>query len=191
MLATGKTQLILAKWKGGQGAGMGGMGSGNRWRWQEKKSTVEESLALAMKNFHGRLSAGTAGTFTWTWTSGRKSSSINYSITGDQDARTVTLNYRWRDTDDVRIPVQLEATPTQFGGKRWWFICPLTVRGVACNRRAGKLYLPPGARYFGCRKCHDLTYRSSQEAHQAERMFGQMGFDAQVARLWERLHRSK
>jgi hypothetical protein len=27
----------------------------------------------------------------------------------------------------------------------------------------GKLYLPPGARYFGCRRCHELTYRSCQE----------------------------
>ena len=24
-------------------------------------------------------------------------------------------------------------------------------------------------RYFGCRVCHDLTYRSSQQAHRAER----------------------
>jgi hypothetical protein len=27
----------------------------------------------------------------------------------------------------------------------------------------GKLYLPPPARYFGCRHCHDLTYTSCQE----------------------------
>jgi hypothetical protein len=25
------------------------------------------------------------------------------------------------------------------------------------------LYLPPGGRYFGCRLCHRLTYRSVQE----------------------------
>ena len=29
------------------------------------------------------------------------------------------------------------------------------------NRPA--LYLPPGARYFGCRHCYNLTYRSAQE----------------------------
>src|SRR5205823_10573823 len=103
---------------------------------------------------------------------------------------TVTLHYRWRDTEDVRIPVRLETTPTQFGGRRWWFTCPLVVRGVPCCRRVGKLYLPPGARYFGCRKCHDLSYRSSQEAHQAERVFGKLGLDPEGARLlasrWER-----
>ncbi|MBW3599539.1 MAG: hypothetical protein KY475_19980 [Planctomycetes bacterium] len=61
----------------------------------------------------------------------------------------------------------------------------LVVRGVACQRRAGKLYLPPGAKYFGCRTCHDLTYRSSQEAHQAERLFAQLGMphDPAVVRM--------
>ena len=60
------------------------------------------------------------------------------------DGPTITLHYRWRDSEDVRIPVRLQTTPTQFGGERWWFTCPLIVNGVACNRRAGKLYLPPG-----------------------------------------------
>ena len=46
--------------------------------------------------------------------------------------------------EDVRIPIRLQTTPTQFGGRRWWFTCPLIVNGVACNRRVGKLYLPPG-----------------------------------------------
>ena len=32
-----------------------------------------------------------------------------------------------------------------------------------CNRRVAKLYLPPGGRYFGCRLCHGLTYKSAQE----------------------------
>jgi hypothetical protein len=161
---------------------MGGMGSGNWWRWQGRKSTVEESLSLAMKDFRRRLYANAAGTFTWTWKGGRKSS-IGYFVTWNYDALTVTLHYRWRDKEDVRIPVVLETTPTQFGGRRRWFICPLIVRGVACNRRAGKLYLPPGARYFGCRKCHNLTHRSSQEAHQYERVFGRLGFGPEVARM--------
>jgi hypothetical protein len=165
------------------------MGSGNWWRF-DKKSTVEESLVVAMKDLRKRLYAGAAGKLTWTWTSGDKSS-IGYFVTESDDAPTVTLHYRWRGTEDVRVPVRLEITPTQFGGRRWWFTCPLVVRGIACNRRAGKLYLPPGARYFGCRKCHSLTYRSCQEAHQAERVFGRLGFDAEVAKLWERMRRNK
>ena len=169
---------------------MGGYGSGNWWRWQGKKDTVEESLALGMKDLRKRLFAGAASTLTWTWASGSKSS-IGYYVTGSADWPTVHLHYRCADKEDVKIPVRLEATPTQFGGRRWWFVCPLIVRGIACNRRAGKLYLPPNAKYFGCRKCYDLTYRSCQEAHQNERLFARMGFDAEIAESWERMHRRK
>ncbi|MCC7085194.1 MAG: hypothetical protein IT427_09330 [Pirellulales bacterium] len=152
---------------------MGGFGSGNWYRWQERKSTVEESLSLAMRDFRGRIFQGAAGTLTWTWTNGGNKSSVGWFVTGG-DVPTITFHYRWRDSEDVRIPVWLQTTPTQFGGERWWFTCPLIVNGVACNRRVGKLFLPPGARYFGCRKCHGLTYRSCQEAHQTERLFGRM-----------------
>src|SRR5262249_38010382 len=31
-----------------------------------------------------------------------------------------------------------------------------------CERRVGRLYLPPGERAFGCRSCYNLTYRSTQ-----------------------------
>ena len=33
---------------------------------------------------------------------------------------------------------------------------------LECGARVKKLYLPPGTRYFGCRRCHDLTYESVQ-----------------------------
>lgn len=174
---------------------MGGMGSGNWYRWEEKKSTVEESSGVAMRDFRGRIFDGAAGTITWTYgrgdaASGGKSS-VGWFVTfggcENSTGPTITFHYRWRDSEDVRIPVRLQTTPTQFGGERWWFTCPLIVGGVACNRRAGKLYLPPGAKYFGCRTCHGLTYRSCQEAHQAERLFGrlgaELGFDPEIARL--------
>ncbi|MBX3420038.1 MAG: hypothetical protein KF752_00640 [Pirellulaceae bacterium] len=61
------------------------------------------------------------------------------------DVPTITLHYRWPGSQDERIPVRLQTTPTQFGGQRWWFTCPLIVDGVACKRRAGKLQLPPEA----------------------------------------------
>lgn len=96
---------------------MGGIGSGNWYRWQSKKTTVEESMALGMKDFRRRLYVGTSGSMTWTWSGGNKSS-IGYFVTGDGDWRTVTLHYRWRDKEDIRIPVRLTTTPTQFGGPR-------------------------------------------------------------------------
>lgn len=59
--------------------------------------------------------------------------------------------------------VSLVAVPQHFGGVRWSFCCPLlTPDSEPCTRRVRALYLPPGRRYFGCRWCHDLTYRSVQ-----------------------------
>jgi hypothetical protein len=151
---------------------MGGLGSGT-WQRSGTKATVEDSLTLPMSDFRGRIYPKSAGAFAWTWSSG-KQSSVGYFLTWD-DEPTITLHYRWGDSQDVRILVRLQTTPTQFSGERWWFTCPLIVGGVACNRRVGKLYLPPGAHYFGCRKCHDLTYESCQEAHREERRSAKFG----------------
>lgn len=167
---------------------MGGPGSGNWYRWQGKKTTVEESLTLGMKDLPRGLHSGVSGTLTWS-RGGVNKSSIGYYVTGGEDARAVTLHYRWHNKEDVSIPIRLVTTPTQFGRPRWWFICPLIVSGRVCERRAGKLHLPPGAKYFGCRKCHDLTHRSSQEAHQTERLFGRLGFATDVAKMWNRMHK--
>lgn len=162
---------------------MGGFGSGNYYR-RSTKSTVEGSLVLAAGYFYRRRLARCSGTLTWTWTNGDKSS-VGYIADWGFGVPTITLHYRWRDCEDVRIPIRLQFTPTNFDGERCWFTCPLIVDGVACNRRAGKLYLPPGARYFGCRKCHRLTYRSCQEAHRTERLFGRLGmpYDRELERM--------
>ncbi|MBN9122903.1 MAG: hypothetical protein J0I06_27820 [Planctomycetes bacterium] len=58
--------------------------------------------------------------------------------------------------------VRLVTTGCHLGGVRWWFVCPLVRDNVACGRRVRKLYLC--GQYFGCRTCHNLTYRSRQES---------------------------
>ncbi len=63
----------------------------------------------------------------------------------------------------VTYPVELTATPCPFGGRRWWFVCPLVVDGKACGRRCRVLYRPYSERFFGCRLCYQLTYRSRQQ----------------------------
>lgn len=155
---------------------MGGSGSGNWYRWGGKKATAEESLSLGVADFRGRLYPHSAGTFTWTWVGGHQAT-IGYAISWEAGWPIVTLDYQCRGEIDVRLPIRFQATYPALGGQRWWFTCPLIVNGVACNRRAGKLYLPPGARYLGCRVCHRLTYVSAQEAHQAERLFGRLERD--------------
>jgi len=168
---------------------MGGLGSGSWYRY-DSKSTVEESAALSVRELRGRLFPGASGSVTWTFRRGNAitgQSSVGYIVEGPAGWPTLTLLYRWRDEEDMRVPIRLQTTRTNFNGERWWFTCPLIVRGVACNRRVAKVYLPPGARYFGCRTCHGLTYRSCQEAHQAERLLGNLGaglgFDPSIAKL--------
>ena len=150
---------------------MGGFGSGDWYRLDTKK-TVEQSKTLAMKTFRDRIFPLASGTITWGWADGR-TASVGYRVDWN-DEPVITLHYRWRDSEEVEIPIRLQTTKTNFNGERTWFTCPLIVRGVPCNRRVGKLHLPPSSRYFGCRQCHGLTYRSSQEAHQEERMFGRI-----------------
>jgi len=157
---------------------MGGPGSGNWYRW-DSKTTVEDSLSLGI----GRLAPGASGRITWTY-GDRPAGSVGYEVSLGSDGPTVTLIYRWNDEEDIRLPILLQATRPALGGRRWWFTCPLTVAGVPCNRRVGRLYLPPGARYFGCRHCHRLAYRSSQEAHQVERALGVLGFDSDIVRAF-------
>ena len=74
---------------------------------------------------------------------------LRYSITQTGEA----LDYR----------VDLQTTRPNFGGLRWWFTCPLVVAGRPCRRRCEKLYLSPGAKYYGCRVCYDLSYTSRRE----------------------------
>lgn len=62
----------------------------------------------------------------------------------------------------IQCSVEVTSTRPYFGGKKHWFLCPLTHNSARCRRRTACLYLPPGQSVFGCRSCYDLTYRSSQ-----------------------------
>ena len=88
-----------------------------------------------------------------------------FPIEGQKTNPTLNIGLRYivsrdegRKFTDMRVV--LTATRTSFGVLRWWFLCPILKNGVLCNRRIGKLYLPPGALYFGCRHCYSLTYKS-------------------------------
>lgn len=84
--------------------------------------------------------------------------------------------------------VELDTTPCNYGGNRWWCICP------RCGRRCAILYFND---IWQCRKCLNLVYRSSQITktnywyyyHRAERIARQLdpgysadGFDYLLTR---------
>ena len=161
---------------------MGGSGSGFQGR---RKQSVEESKVIAVRDFHTRRCTRVSGTFNWLGSDGGQSS-VCYFVDFSGLRLLLVLYCPCGDDKYIRQPIELQCTPTDFGGERLWLTCPLIVGGAACNRRASKLYLPPGARYFGCRRCHELSYRSSQQAHQAERLdrwSHDLRFDAKIAAL--------
>jgi len=146
---------------------MGGLGSG-RWSQHRKKKTVEDCLTLDIIGLvRGKLirpGEYITGQLDWTRpVSQQPKSSCQYTanLSNGQWLRL------WYDSGGQSLDyfVNIVSTRPFFGGTRWWLVCPLEVNGRSCGHRVGKLYLPPGANYFGCRHCHSLTYRSSQQSH--------------------------
>lgn len=133
------------------------------------KTVVENTTKLSifkLKEF-GLLRSYAATTLTWTSTQSGKTNSIGIivDVQGDPYAR---VNYTNTDRftgekTDYDYKIRLTTTPCNFGGVRYWFICPLTVNGVYCGRRTGALYLGGGSHYFGCRHCQNLSYASRNE----------------------------
>jgi hypothetical protein len=125
-----------------------------------RKRTVEECLSIDAGDW-GNLPA----TGRWCWRNGSTS-----GYTFDPNRRRLRLFYtifrNWENSasqeESVDYYTQLTTTRPRFGGVRWWFVCPLTVNDMGCNRLVSRLYLPPRSRYFGCRHCHRLTYASRQ-----------------------------
>ena len=151
---------------------MGGFGSG-RWGLHSKATTVEECLALPTTHVRAALSAVADdgqirrfGGLQW-GIRGEVTSSIGYTVFARGRVPVVRLQYTVTrlggDKTSYDYQVLAVSTVPHFGGRRWWWICPLMKSGVSCWRRVGKLYKPPGAVYFGCRQCYELTYTSAQE----------------------------
>jgi hypothetical protein len=152
---------------------MGGIGSGNREPRWNKKGVVEDCLCLNANEWMRAdiLKAGVRRTGLWGWTSPDGSQSdVRYEVSIHDLARPwLRLRYSWKPNgagppEQVDYPVPLTTTRQRNGGVRWWFRCPLLADGLPCDRRVAKLYLPPQARYFGCRRCHELTYRTCQRS---------------------------
>jgi hypothetical protein len=128
---------------------------------------------------------------TLTWTrklSGRKNSiGLVVDVT---DEPYIKVNYTITDRDgdktDYDYKITLTTTPCNLGGKRYWFICPLTSNGIYCGRRVGTLYLASSGNYFGCRHCYNLSYESRNEPHFAR--FGGIGYPIKAERQTEELY---
>ena len=84
------------------------------------------------------------------WTARSRANRLAVSIHG-----YVRLQHPSRASDCTEhrdYTVGLIWTVPQFGGRRWWFSCPVS------GRRCGVLYLPRGASKFASAKSYGLDY---------------------------------
>lgn len=155
---------------------MGGFGSG-RWNNYSKKRTVEDCWMIDLASFplNGPDTQPTCGVLMATkFNSAGIPLPVHYTfVEEDEEALYLDLTYPVErgSPEDAKEHIKLLSTPPNYGGLRWFLSCPFTTEGERCANRVGKLYLPPGERRFGCRECHDLTYRSSQENHKYDSLY--------------------
>src|SRR4051794_21762595 len=135
------------------------MGSGRTPRRVTDESTG--SFVLSVKGLLGRLPRGAVGRGTVTFRGGRWGElAVEVRLdTTDPATPIMELTHETRDGSEERIEyqVRLATTRPRYGGERWWFVCP------SSGRRAFKLYLPNGGRYFLCRAAYGLAYQVTRE----------------------------
>ena len=104
------------------------------------------------------------------WTYGSSESSIGFVVTtnmqdisGEDD--NIRLQYaqadRWSGKkENLDYKIRLTTTSCNYGGVRYWFICPLSKNRIYCGRRVGVLYNID--KYYGCRRCGEIAYYSQR-----------------------------
>jgi len=146
------------------------MSTGGRGVWN-RKTRVDEVRSIDILDLqrNGVFHKGSALSWTSSWSrNGEVVASISYRIeSGDNGPIGLRLMYTTTDNEtdekkDYSYLIPIVSTRCNYGGRRWWFICPLVVNGRACQRRCRIIYMPPSAEYFGCRECYRLTYESRQ-----------------------------
>ena len=139
---------------------MGGIGSGC-WRTKPRKLTVDESLTLDIGFLQrtGHLTPGHSVVVRWPLNDEYEASIGCFAKDEELVLSYIFYLDGYERHIETRIPILI--TAAHFGGYRYWALCPFD----ASYRWVTKLYLPPCATSFACRRCHDLTYASSQESN--------------------------
>ena len=139
---------------------MGGLNSGT-WPRPKTRATVESCpviLSVYKLAHRGTFQSGASGYLTWKDTRfGEAIVSMGYAMIRSESGLVLYTTYEL-DSEKIEYGIRLQTTRPNYGGTRWWFTCPLK----GCDRRVAKLYL--ASRYFGCRQCYDLTYRTCQRS---------------------------
>lgn len=79
-----------------------------------------------------------------------------FSVENCQNLSITRLDLGYFNTHTVQVnnqAIPLTKTKCNYGGMRYWFLCP------KCGRRVGNLYKRPLSSLFLCRHCQNLTYQ--------------------------------
>lgn len=141
-------------------------------RGQTTRLCVEDCVVLSTVDLrrHGVFTSafGSPCVQTWNDRTGTTLSCVEYDVVEGRGC-AMALRFRYNVIDEslnairpVHYLVEVTTTRPTFGGRRFWFWCPVVDFRTRCGRRVGRLYLPPGQQVFGCRHCYNLTYLSAQ-----------------------------
>lgn len=89
---------------------------------------------------------------------GRPAGSVSYVANMENEHDSYLRLQYWRGEQHIEQKVRLVFTEPNFGGRRWWMICP------SKGARVGKLYMPNGGDCFAGRKAWRLAYNSQRVA---------------------------
>lgn len=140
---------------------MGGTYSGT-WTRYNVKGRVENFRQLRVSHLHkqGVLRPGVKeAVLSW-----MRDGVAEATITVRTDADGIRLDYGMpredKTVERITYRVRVVWTDCHLGGRRPWFICPGVVGNRVCRRRVAVLHLE--RRYFVCRHCLDLRYKSQR-----------------------------
>lgn len=140
---------------------MGGYGSGRFGG--RPTADMSKRIDIAWMIRTGRASPGFYQSGILSWTCGEHpAGSISY-VADIRDSENAILRLSFTrgpegDRESVEQVVRLVYSQPNFGGRRWWMICPYR------HERVAKLYLPNGGDRFAGRKAWRLAYQCQRSA---------------------------
>lgn len=141
---------------------MGGWGSGRSGGRPTADASKRIDIGWMIRTGRAVPGQWLRGTLSWS-SGGLPAGWISYEADmRDLDAAELRLSYTREgepDRESVKQTVRLVYTLPNYGGRRWWMICPYR------HNRVGKLYLPNGGDRFAGRHAWRLGYQSQRLAH--------------------------
>ncbi len=135
----------------------------------KQEAEWSNSLSIFWLKKHGYIPAGggwRSGGIKWTYGLSGNESSIRFTITTDEqdtwnNGNHIQIQYthtnKWtEEKSDMDFKISLTTTPCNYGGVRYWFVCPLYKNGQYCGKRVGVIYSI--GKWFGCRHCGEIAY---------------------------------